>query len=43
MSYQKMDQVTSPFTLFIPRGDDAVKDINTEENNCIDVEVDIGY
>ena len=39
MSYQKLNQVTFPFYLPIPRCDDAVQDIDTEANRFIDVEI----
>ena len=43
MSYRKLNQVTCPFNFPIPRCDDAVQDIDTEENYFIAVDMDIGY
>ena len=43
MSYQKLNQVTCPFTSPIPRFDDTVQDMDTEENYFIDVDMDSGY
>ena len=43
MSYQKLNQVTCPFSSPIPRCDDVVQDIDTEINYFIDVETDSGY
>ena len=43
VSYQKMNQVTCPFTFPILRCDDAVQDIDTEAKSFIDAETDSGY
>ena len=43
MSYQKLNQVTRLFTFPIPRCDDAIQDIDTEENYFIAVDIDSGY
>ena len=43
MSYQKMNQVTRPFSFSIPCLYDKVKDINTEAKYFIDVDMYIGY
>ena len=43
VSYQKLNQVTRIFTFPIPRCDDAVQDIYTEENHFSAVYTDSGY
>ena len=43
MSYQKLNQVTQPFTFPIPCCDDAVQDINTEAKYVISVDTESGY
>ena len=43
MSYQKLNQVTQPFTFLIPLCDDAVHDIDTEAKYFIAVDMDSGY
>ena len=43
MSYQKLNQVTFPFAFPISFCDDAVQDIDTEENYFIDVDMGSGY
>ena len=43
MSYQKLNQVNSPFDLPVTRCNDSVQDINTEANYFIAVEMDSGY
>ena len=43
MSYQKLNQVTRPFTFSMPRCDDAVQDIETESKYLISVDMDSGY
>ena len=43
MSYQKLNQVTRPFTFPIPRWYDVVQDIDTEENHFISVGMYSGY
>ena len=43
VSYQKLNQVTHPFTFPIPCCDDALQDIDTEEKYFIDMDMDSGY
>ena len=43
MSYQKLNQVTRPFTFPIPRCDDAVQDIDIESKYFIAMDMDSGY
>ena len=43
VSYQKLNQVNSPFDLPVTRCNDSVQDINTEANYFIAVEMDSGY
>ena len=43
VSYQKMNQVTRPFTFPIPRCDDAVQNIDTEAKPFISVYMDSRY
>ena len=43
VSYQKLNQVTRPFTLPILRCDDAVKDIDAKAKYYIAVYMDRGY
>ena len=43
VSYQKLNQVTRPFTFPIPLCDDSVQDIDTEEKYFISVYMDSGY
>ena len=43
MSYQKLNQFTRPFAFPIPRCNDSVQDINTEESYFISLEIDSGY
>ena len=43
VSYQKLNQVTWPFTFPIPRCDDAVQDIDIEDKYFIAVDMDSGY
>ena len=43
MSYQKLNQITRPFTFSIPCWDDTVQDIDTEAKYSIAVGMDSGY
>ena len=43
VSYQKMNQVTHPFTFSLSWCDDAVQDIDTEGKYFIAVDMDSGY
>ena len=43
VSYQKLNQVTCQFTFPLPRCDDTVQDIDTEEKYLIAVDMDLGY
>ena len=43
MSYQKLNQVTLPFTFHITHCDDSLQDIDTETNYFIAVDMDSGY
>ena len=43
MSYQKLNQVTHPFTFPIPLCDDVVQDIDTEAKYFIAVDIYSGY
>ena len=43
VSYQKLNHTTWPFDFTIPRWDDLVQDIYTEENYFIAVDMDSGY
>ena len=43
VSYQKLNQFTRPFAFPITRCDDAVQDIDTEENYFIAVDMNSGY
>ena len=43
MSYQKLNQVTHPFTLPTPIFNDAVQDIDPEEKYFIAVDMDSGH
>ena len=43
VSYQKMNQITHPFTFSVSRCDDAVQYIETEAKYFIAVDMDSGY
>ena len=43
MSYQKLNQTTRPFVFPIPCCDDAVQEIDKEENYFIAVDMYSGY